>query len=239
MAATSAAPHSIRNDILPALELMRIAPDDLRMLRRKVRKVDPAHVREVAGSISKLGFCHPVLIGKDNLVIDGDVRVEAAKLLRLSTVPCVCIDHLTDAEQRTLRLAINRLGERGEWDVGELKIEFEELILADAPIEITGFTLDEIDHIILDEDPVAAETGPWRLSPGAVAIAKLGDLFLLGDHRIICGDATDPDVLAVLMDGDPPARLILDRRALQCSDRRQRERRHPSRICNGVGRNER
>lgn len=174
MAATSATPHSIHNDILPALELERIAPDDLRMLKRKVRKVDPAHVREVAGSMSKLGFCDPVSIGKDNLVIDGDVRVEVAKLLRLSTVPCVCIDHLTDAEQRTLQFAINRLGERGEWDVGKLKIEFEELILADAPIEITGLTLDEIDHIILEEDSVAAATGPLVPEPGAVAHRQAG-----------------------------------------------------------------
>ena len=96
---------------------------------------DAAHVREVAASISALGFCDPILIGKDNVVLDGEVRVEAAKLLGLPSVPCVRVDHLTDEEQRLLRLAINRLGEKGQWDLDELKIEFEELILDDAPIE--------------------------------------------------------------------------------------------------------
>ena len=65
----------------------------------------------------------------------------------LATVPCIRIDHLTDLEQRTLRLAVNRLGENGQWDLGELKIEFEELIFTDAPIEISGFSSVEIDQI--------------------------------------------------------------------------------------------
>jgi hypothetical protein len=69
--------------------------------------------------------------------------------LGLMVVPCIRIDHLTDEEQRTLRLAVNRLGEKGEWDVEELKIEFEELILTEAPIEISGFSLEEIDQILL------------------------------------------------------------------------------------------
>jgi ParB-like chromosome segregation protein Spo0J len=102
---------------------------------RKIRKHDPAHVREVAGSMSELGFCDPVLVGKGNTVLDGVTRVEAAKLLGLPIVPCIRIDHLTDVEQRTLRLAMNRLSEKGEWDLAELKIEFEELILTGAPIE--------------------------------------------------------------------------------------------------------
>ena len=72
---------------------------------------------------------------QDDLVLDGEVRIAAAKALGLATVPCIRVDHLTDVEQRMLRLAVNRLGEKGEWDLAELRIEFEELILADAPIE--------------------------------------------------------------------------------------------------------
>jgi ParB-like chromosome segregation protein Spo0J len=105
------------------------------------------------GSISELGFCTPILVGKDNLVLDGEIRIEAAKALGLPTVPCIRIDHLTDIEQRTLRLAVNRLSEKGQWDLGELKIEFEELILTEAPIEISGFSLEEIDQIILGDEP--------------------------------------------------------------------------------------
>ena len=119
---------------------------------------------------------------------------------------------IDDAEfqgQRALRLAVNRLGEKGEWDLPELKIEFEELILAGAPIEITGFTLDEIDHVTLDEGTAAIETGPMVPEPDAIPVARPGEVFVLGVHRVICGDARDPAVLARLMEGDGPARAVL------------------------------
>ncbi len=129
--------------------------------------------------------------------------------MRLPTVPCVSVGHLTEVEQRTLRLAANRLGEKGQWDLSELKLEFEELLVLDAPVEITGFEYDEIDHIVLDDDTTAIEPGPLEPGENAVAIARLGDVFQLGDHRIICGDATDPAVYACLMEGDGPCRLVL------------------------------
>jgi DNA modification methylase len=209
LAKASAAPRRRRNDPLPQLELVRLRPDDLNLPERKTRKCTPAHVREVMGSISALGFCAPILVGRDNLVLDGEVRVEAAKALCLTTVPCIRIDHLTDEEQRTLRLAVNRLSEKGEWDLTELKIEFEELILAEAPIEISGFAPEQIDQILLGEAIEGTERGPLAPEPGAVSVARLGDIFRLGEHRMICGDATDPAVLARLMDDDSLARLVL------------------------------
>jgi ParB-like chromosome segregation protein Spo0J len=108
-------------------------------------------VREVANSIGTLGFCAPILVGRDNLVLDGAVRVQAARFLGLGRAPCVRVEQLSETDQRALRLAMNRLSEKGEWNLGELKIEFEELILADAPIEISGFTRDEIDQIVLGD----------------------------------------------------------------------------------------
>ena len=204
----SAAPRVRRNDPLPRLELVSIGLDDLKLAARKIRKCSPAHVRELMGSISELGFCAPILVGKDNLVLDGEIRVEAAKALGLPTVPCIRIDHLTDVEQRTLRLALNRLSEKGQWDLRELKIEFEELVLTEAPIEISGFSLDQIDQIILGDEE-GAEKGPLAPESDAVAVARLGDIFRLSEHRIICGDSTNPAVVAKLMDGDSPARLVL------------------------------
>ena len=118
-------------------------------------------------------------------------------------MPCVRIDHLSDEEQRLLRLAVNRLGEKGRWNLDELKIEFEELILADAPIEISGFALDEIDQIVIGDEWQAVEQGPLEPEPGVGAVARLGDIFQLGPHRVVCGDATDPAVVARLLDGDP------------------------------------
>jgi hypothetical protein len=201
--------HAPRNDPLPNLDLVYAPIEDLRLPSRMIRKLDPVHVREVANSISTLGFCAPVLMGRDNAVIDGAVRVEAARQLGLSRIPCVRIEHLSETEQRVLRLAVNRLGEKGEWNLDELKIEFEELIFADAPIEVSGFTLDEIDHIVVDEADNAVEEGPLAPEAGAIAVARVGDVFDLGQHRIICGSATDPDTLRKLTTGDVPARLVL------------------------------
>jgi DNA modification methylase len=209
LAAPAAALRPPRNDVLPLFEVCRLPLEDIRSAARKVRRSDAAHVREVAATISALGFCVPILIGKNNRVIDGEARLEAAKLMGLGHAPCLRIDHLSEDEQRLLRLAVNRLGEKGQWDLDELKIEFEELILADAPIEISGFSLDEIDQIVIGDELEVAEQGPLEPDPGAVAIARLGDMFQLGPHQLICGDATDPAILARLMDGAPPARLIL------------------------------
>ena len=101
LAKASAAPHARRNDPMPQLELVSIGLDDLKLAARKIRKCTPAHVRELMGSIRELGFCAPILVGKDNLVLDGEIRIEAAKALGLPTVPCIRIDHLTDVERWT------------------------------------------------------------------------------------------------------------------------------------------
>ncbi|HZZ22070.1 MAG TPA: ParB N-terminal domain-containing protein, partial [Roseiarcus sp.] len=197
-----------RNDILPRLQLSYIRIADLRPSARKLRKLEPAHIREVASSIGALGFCVPLLVGRDNEIINGETRYEAAKQLSLDRLPCVRIGHLTPEEQRVLRLAVNRLAEKGEWDLDALKIEFDELIVTDAPIEIAGFSPAEIDHVILGDAAEGLEQGP--LEPdSATAVARLGDIFQLGPHRIACGDATDPSVLARLLEGDASARLVL------------------------------
>lgn len=152
----------------------------------------------------------PVLIDPNGEVIDGAVRVEAAKLVGLSQVPCIIAAHLTKAEARTLRLCLNRSQERGEWSFENLKLEIEELIVDDeVPIELSGFTVSEVDQILMEDEAEAPQQGPLEPDIGAVAIARVGDIFQLGPHRLICGDATDPAVLGRLMLADPAARLIL------------------------------
>ena len=200
--------HPGRNDILPRLELSDIPIANLRPSPRKIRKLDPAHVREVASSISTLGFCEPLLVGRDNEIIHGEVRYEAAKQLGLDRLPCVRIGHLNPEEQRVLRLAVNRLAEKGEWDLDALKFEFDELIVTGAPIEIAGFSLAEIDHVVLGDDAEGLEHGPVE-PDSATAVSRAGDIFQLGPHRIVCGDATDPETLRPLMDGDVSGRLVL------------------------------
>jgi hypothetical protein len=196
-----------RNDILPLLQLVDRSPADLRIPARNVRASSEVHIREVANSISTLGFCDPVLIDQHNGVLDGAVRVEAARLLRLPAIPCIIAGHLTASERKLLRVALNRLQERGAWDLQALRLEIGELILEDAPIEIAGFTGGELDQILLGDEG-AVEQGPLEPEPNQHAVARRGDVFLLGEHVIACGDATDPAYLARVMEGEE-ARLIL------------------------------
>ena len=227
-----------RNDILPRLELSDIRIADLRPSPRKVRKLDPVHVREVASSISALGFCVPLLVGRDNEIINGEVSYEAAKQMSLDRLPCVRIGHLSLEEQRVLRLAVNRLAEKGEWDLDELKIEFEELILSDAPIEIIGFSPAEIDQVILGEAADGLEQGP--LEPDPAHCGRQGWRCLptrSASHRLRRRDRSRG---SCSIDGrrraGPPRP---DRRALQREDRRPRHGRRPSRVRDGLRRNDR
>jgi ParB-like nuclease domain len=201
LAAAGAAPRLMRNDVLPNLERIELPLSELRSPKRKVRKSDPGHVMEVAASISEFGFSCPVLIGKNNNVLDGQIRVDAAKLLGLPHVPCVRLTHLSEVAERAFSLAARRLGEKGQWDLAELKVELEELILEDAPIEVTGFMPEEFDQIMMGEETSSAERGPVAPKPGAAPVARVGDVYGLGQHRVICGDSTDPAVLDRVTEG--------------------------------------
>ena len=200
--------HPIRNDIVPKLGLVDRVPADLGLPSRNVRKVDAAHVREVAAAITNLGFCHPVFIDEQDRVLDGVIRVEAAKLLGLPRIPCIRANHLSTSECQLVRMALNRIGEKGSWNFDQLKLELQELIFEGAPIEITGFSLTEVDQIIIGEEPALTETGPLAPEPDARPVVQIGDIFAMGKHRIICGDSTDRRSLEALM-SDDKARLIL------------------------------
>ncbi len=140
-------------------------------------------MREIANAIATLGFCAPILIDQDGRVLDGWARVEAARLAGLSKLPCVLAGHLTSNERRLLRIALNRLGEKGRWDLGELKLELNELIVEDIPIEIAGFSEIELDQITLHEEPAAAEEGSLEPESDADPIAKSGDVLALGPDQ--------------------------------------------------------
>ena len=197
-----------RNDLLPKLELVHRNPADLIVPTRNVRKLDPAHVRRIMHAISVAGFIDPVFIDQDNNVWDGVARVEAGKALSLPSIPCILAIHLTVGERRTVRLALNRLGEKGGWDLEELKSELTELIDAGFEIEDTAFTIAEFDQITISDDVEPAEPGPLTPSPQAEATSRLGDVFVFpGGHRVAVGDATAPAVYAALLQG-AQARLI-------------------------------
>ena len=198
----------LRNDLLPKLELVYRDPKQLVRPERNVRAVDPVHVRQVMNSISIVGFVDPVLIDQDNHILDGVTAAEAAHQLGLTSIPCVRATHLTDTEKRIVRLALNRLSEKGRWSFPELKVEMIELVDLGIEIEDTAFTVAEYDQIIIDDKVDAAEEGPLAPLRDAVPVSRQGDVFVFGGrHKMICGDATDPTVYRSLM-GEELARLI-------------------------------
>lgn len=201
------AEHSGRNDPLPTLLFETAAIAELSFKGHQVRKLDQEHVEAIAGSIATHGFCVPILIS-GHLVIDGQARIAAAAQLGLREVPAIQCKHLDDIQIRTLRLATNRLGEKGDWDLDQLKVEFEELIELGADLDDTGFSLEEADIILAE--PIDPETpGEDDLpEPPSIPTTKVGDIWGLGPHRVICGDALNQETFTALM-GDKTADAVV------------------------------
>lgn len=145
----AAAADPCPNDLLPALLIAYWLVSQLSAPNRKLRRAEAKHVAQIIKSIKRFGFISPILIDEIGRVIDGLARLDAAKALGLEKVPCIVVSNLSPEELRLLRLAINRLGETGQWDLEELSLEFQELLDGGASLEETGFTLPEIDQITL------------------------------------------------------------------------------------------
>ena len=155
------------------------------------RKNDGA-VDPVANSIREFGFKVPIVIDKENNVVCGHTRLKAAKKLGLKTVPCVIADDLNDEQIKAFRLADNKVGELAEWDFDLLSDELDGIF--DIDMSDFGFelNLDENEPQEIEEDEVPEEVETR---------CKLGDIWQLGKHKLICGDSTDPAVIDRLMDG--------------------------------------
>lgn len=194
---------SSRNDLLPDLELTHHDPRRLTLPDRNVRKLDPAHISAVMHAISSAGFIDPILIDDALAVLDGVTRVEAARRLGLPYVPCIVAKHLTPTQKRAVRLALNRLSEKGSWSLPDLKAELIELVGAGVVIQDTGFTVVEFDQITLEDDIDPVERGPLAPDDVMIPVARLGDVFVFegGRHRVVCGDATDQAIYNTLMEG--------------------------------------
>lgn len=169
-------------------------------------------IRQIAESITRFGFTNPVLISDAGEIIAGHGRVEAAKTLGRTTVPAIRLSHLSDAERRAYVLADNKLALNAGWDKEILAIELQALIDTEFEIELTGFSLAEID-LVLDEAKEASASGPAENAEDAVVpyaekpVSRMGDLWQLGRHRLICGDARNPADYGTLL-GEEKADLI-------------------------------
>lgn len=197
------------------VEALRPYPNNARTHSRK-------QVRQLADSIARFGFTNPVLIDAQNMILAGHGRVEAAKLLGMGEVPCVCLEHMSADEKRAYVLADNKLALNAGWDEDILADELQALLEVDVDfdISITGFSIAEIDTLVegaAPEEPGDPAADVVPLDPGP-ARCREGDLWQLGPHRLVCGNALDPGTIAVLMAGerarmvftDPPYNVPVD-----------------------------
>jgi DNA modification methylase len=204
-------PAAIRNDLLPDLTIINVDVTQLLPASRRTRRLNEDHIERLMISIADLGFTVPILVA-DSTIIDGHVRLEAARRLGLPQVPAIDVSHLSPAERRKLALAANRLGELGEWDLDELRIEFAELIELDVDLTSTGFTLQEQDIILLDplEAAGVGEDEDEPPDPPEDPVTRLGDVWLCGEHRVICGNALEEPTYKALLMGETAHCVLSD-----------------------------
>lgn len=162
-------------------------------------------VDAVAASIKEFGWKNPVVIDKDGVIAAGHTRVAAAKKLGIKTVPCIVADDLTDEQIRAFRLADNKTAELAEWDEELLAEELKML----EDIDMSEFGFDGLEEM-LDETREAAEDDFNEDEEDIEPLTKSGDIWILGDHRLICGDSTQKDVIDRLMQGERADMVFTD-----------------------------
>ncbi len=202
-----------RESLIRDLEIHYRDISSLKPRSRNPRTHSPKQIRQIAESIEQFGFTSPILLDDQDGVVAGHGRIEAAKLLRLERVPTICLEQMTEAEIRAYVIADNRLAENAGWDETLLAIEFKYLsdLELDFDLTITGFETAEIDLLIqgVDTDPDPADEVP-DVDPTSPPVTQPGDLWLLGLHRVFCGDATQPASFQRLMAGDSAQMIFTD-----------------------------
>jgi DNA modification methylase len=177
------------------------------------RKHGRAQISAIAKSIEAFGFNAPILVDKNNKIVAGHGRYEAAKLLGLAKVPIVSLSHLTKTQAKAYMLADNKLTDRSTWDDAKVAVQLKELsdLALDFDIEAIGFELPEIDFRIqsLDASDAADHADEFEASLGP-AVSMAGDLWLLGPHRLYCGHALDAAAYAILMETENAAAVFAD-----------------------------
>lgn len=206
---------------MAAIEIIPIPA--LRPWQGNARIHSRKQIRQIADSIREFGFTNPVLIDRENTILAGHGRVEAAKLLDMREVPCLRLEHMSPAQKRAYVLADNKLALNAGWDEEILALELQNLLETDLDFDIglTGFSIAEIDSLIeglSPEEPGDPEEDRLPDMDESSTICRPGDIWELGPHRLICGNALDPAIVNSLMNGetaqmvftDPPYNVPID-----------------------------
>ncbi|CAJ3063431.1 DNA methylase N-4/N-6 domain-containing protein [Burkholderia pseudomallei] len=177
------------------------AVDELIPYARNAKKHTDAQVAQIAASIREFGWGAPILVDGQNNVIAGHGRLLAARKLGLTEVPVVPMIHLTDIQRRALILADNKIGENASWDDEMLGLELAELKDSGVDLTLTGFSADEWDALIAGDKPDHGGLTDDDAVPEVddAPVSRVGDLWLLGEHKLICGDATKAEAYKALL----------------------------------------
>ena len=180
--------------------IKKVKVSDLIPYANNSRTHSDEQVLQIASSIKEFGFLNPIIIDGDNGIIAGHGRVMAAKKLGIDELPCIDASHLTEAQKKAYIIADNKLALNAGWDDEILRIEFDALKELDFDLELTGFSLDEIDGLEIEEiAPEYEEDADGEITePPAEPVTKEGDVWILGKHRLMCGDSTSIDAVEKL-----------------------------------------
>ena len=209
-----------RRAIVSYLQIGSIVPD-----QSNPRKHSLKQIRAIANSIEAFGFNAPILADERNQIITGHGRYEAGKLLGLAEVPVIRLEHLSKQQAKAYMLADNKLTDRSSWDDRKVAIVLKELsdITLDFEIEATGFETPEIDLRIQSLEPPDESTDSadeFEVTQGP-PVSRPDDLWILGDHRLLCGNALDPRAYDALLVGEKAAAVFTDPPARRTSARRE------------------
>lgn len=169
-------------------------------------------IDKVAASLKEFGWRQPIVVDQEMVVIAGHTRLEAAKKLNMAQVPIHVAEGLTDAQIKAYRLADNRSGQEAEWDIDLLALEFEDLANLDVDLSLLGFEDDEIEKCLA----LASATSEGLTDendipePPETPISVLGDVWILGKHRLVCGDCTNPEAVDKCLNGVEPHLMVTD-----------------------------
>ena len=193
----------------PADKIIRRNVVELVPYARNARTHSPEQIDQIAASIKKWGFTTPILLDENSGIIAGHGRVLAAKKLGILTLPCMVADGWSETDKRAYILADNKLALNAGWNDDLLKVELGELQALDFDLSLTGFSEEEWSALLADQN--AGLTDPDDApEPPAEPVSELGDVWVMGNHRLICGDSTDADCVGKVLGAVKPHLMVTD-----------------------------
>ena len=192
-------------------EMTLVSIDKLIPYINNDRTHSPEQINKLRSSLREFGFINPVIVDKDYNIIAGHGRVIAAKAENFTEVPCVLVDHLTEAQKKAYIIADNRMALDAGWDEELLRVEIEALQAEAFDVSLTGFDDKEISDLFKGQEPEVKDDD-YDLSAALekASFVERGDVWYVGKHRLVCGDATSPEDVALLMDGHRANLIVTD-----------------------------